>query len=56
MGFSAPRSAARERVAGSAGDAFLNRKMNNYFDRLVLLQLIDHVAACLAPGAQDAKA
>ena len=46
----------RERVAGAGGDVFLSHRMNNYFDRQVLLQLIDHIAACLASGARDAKA
>lgn len=43
----------RERVASSGGDVFLSHRMNNYFDRQVLLQLIDHIAACLASGARD---
>lgn len=43
----------RERVAGAGGDVFLSHRMNNYFDRQVLLQLIDHIAACLASGARD---
>ena len=35
----------REFVEHSSADIFVSQRLNNYFDRLVLLQLIDHIHA-----------
>ena len=35
----------RRFVESTASDAFVSQKLNNYFDRRVLLQIIDHIEA-----------
>lgn len=35
---------ARQRIVETGGDSFVSHRMNNYFDRRTLLQLIDHIA------------
>ena len=50
---------ARQRIAASIGDTFVSHRMNNYFHRQTLLQLIDHIAHCVRqaedPGEYDDK-
>lgn len=40
-------AAARQRIIEADGDSFVNHRMNNYFDRQTLIQLIDHIAHCV---------
>jgi hypothetical protein len=35
--------AARQQIAETGGNAFVSSRMNNYFDKQTLLQLIDHI-------------
>jgi hypothetical protein len=43
--------AARQRIVETGGDSFVSHRMNNYFDRQTLLQLIDHMSHCVRhPG------
>lgn len=35
---------ARQRIVETDADSFVSHRMNNYFDRQTLLQLIDHIA------------
>lgn len=38
---------ARQRIIDSGGDSFVSHRMNNFFHRQTLLQLIDHIARCV---------
>ena len=38
---------ARDQVAQCAGSILVSHKLNNYFDRQVLLTLLDHFKTCL---------
>jgi hypothetical protein len=38
---------ARQRIATTTGDSFVSHRMNNFFHRQTLLQLIDHIAHCV---------
>jgi hypothetical protein len=38
---------ARQRIVDTRGDSFVSHRMNNYFDRQTLLQLVDHIAHCV---------
>jgi hypothetical protein len=40
-------AAARQRIVESDAESFLSHRMNNYFDRQTLLQLVDHIADCV---------
>jgi hypothetical protein len=39
--------AVRQRIAQTDGNSFVSHRMNNYFERQTLLQLIDHIAHCV---------
>jgi hypothetical protein len=43
-------AAVRNRIAEAGGDVFVSHRMNNYFDKQVLLQLLDHIACCVVYG------
>jgi hypothetical protein len=38
---------ARKQIIDSGGDSFVSHRMNNFFQRQTLLQLIDHIARCV---------
>lgn len=42
----------RQRIAATNGDSFVSHRMNNFFHRQTLLQLIDHLAHCVR-NAED---
>lgn len=39
--------AARQQIEETGADSFVSLRMNSYFDRQTLLQLINHIAQCV---------
>ena len=37
----------REQIGGTDGASFVSHRMNNFFHRKTLLQLVDHIAKCV---------
>ncbi len=37
----------REQIVGTDGASFVSHRMNNFFHRKTLLQLVDHIAKCV---------
>ena len=46
---------ARKRIAETDADSFVSQRMNNYFDRQTLLQLLDHIAQCVRDAEDVGK-